>query len=86
MVDKTLVPEGTILEERFKILREIGRGGMGAVYVGEHAITGKRLAIKVMGEAISSDSAYKQRFLREAKLIASTWSWIMSMDAPCKPS
>lgn len=70
MVDKTLVPEGTILEERFKILREIGRGGMGAVYVGEHAITGKRLAIKVMGEAISSDSAYKQRFLREAKLMA----------------
>lgn len=70
MVDKTLVPEGTILEERFKILREIGRGGMGAVYVGEHAITGKRLAIKVMGEAISSDTAYKQRFLREAKLMA----------------
>lgn len=70
MVDKTIVPEGTILEERFKIGREIGRGGMGTVYVGEHTLTGKQLAIKIMGEGVSADSAYKQRFLREAKLMA----------------
>lgn len=62
--------DGTLIEDRFKIVGEVGRGGMSTVYEALHTITGKRLAIKVISEKLSADAAYHQRFLREAKLMA----------------
>jgi len=57
---------GIALEERYQILREIGRGGMGIVYEAEHVELGKRVAIKVMLDKYANDVEAIARFKREA--------------------
>ncbi len=57
---------GFLLEDRYRIVREIGRGGMGVVYEGEHVELGKRVAIKVMLEKYADNADAVARFRREA--------------------
>src|SRR6185503_16378017 len=54
----------------YRILRLLGRGGMGEVYEAEHLSSGRRVALKVMGHALASETDRK-RFLREGRLAAS---------------
>ena len=54
----------------YKILRLLGRGGMGEVFEAEHLATGRRVALKVMNQALASETDRK-RFLREGRLAAS---------------
>src|SRR4051812_45359612 len=51
----------------YVIERELGRGGMGAVYVGIHPLIGKRVAIKVLLPALSQQKALVDRFFTEAR-------------------
>jgi serine/threonine protein kinase len=53
----------------FRITKEIGRGGMGTVYLGEHAIIGSRVAIKVLQEKLASDEGLVARFYAEARAV-----------------
>lgn len=53
-----------------RILREIGRGGMGAVYEAEQISLGRRVAVKVLPRQFLSDSKSAQRFTREAQIAA----------------
>ncbi len=54
----------------FRIIREIGRGGMGVVYEAEQESLGRRVAVKVLpGMALSSPKGLR-RFRREAKAAA----------------
>jgi serine/threonine-protein kinase len=39
------VPVGTVLEGKFRVTQEIGRGGMAAVYEAENIDIGKRVAV-----------------------------------------
>ena len=55
----------------YAILDEIGRGGMGVVYLAEDLSLGRRLAIKVLPPDLATDPARLRRFRREARLIAS---------------
>ena len=57
---------GYLLEDRYRIIREIGRGGMGVVYEAEHTELGKRVAIKLMLEKYNDDKEAVARFQREA--------------------
>ena len=57
---------GLALDNKFKILRLIGRGGMGEVFEAEHVTLGKRVAIKLMLEKYSGDGEAIARFTREA--------------------
>lgn len=52
------------------IIRLLGQGGMGEVFEAEHIKTGRRLALKVMNQALGSEEDRK-RFLREGRLAAS---------------
>jgi eukaryotic-like serine/threonine-protein kinase len=57
---------GFALEGRYRIVREIGRGGMGVVFEAEHVELGKRVAIKVVLEKFAEDADAIARFRREA--------------------
>lgn len=54
----------------FRIVREIGRGGMGIVYEAEQESLGRRVALKVLPQSLTVDTKYKKRFEREARAAA----------------
>lgn len=54
----------------YRILRKLGEGGMGAVYLGEHETTGKSAAIKVLPREFAPDAAAIKRFQKEARLLS----------------
>jgi eukaryotic-like serine/threonine-protein kinase len=61
----TLVP-GTLLAGRFRVVRCLGTGGMGAVYEIEHELTKHRRALKLLHAAMAASASIVERFLREA--------------------
>ena len=58
---------GTVIAERYHIVEQLGAGGMGTVYLGEHVKMGLKVAIKVMAAALTHDPEAIVRFNREAK-------------------
>jgi len=57
---------GYKLADKYRVLHQIGRGGMGVVYEAEHVELGKRVAIKLMLEKYTDDTEAVARFRREA--------------------
>ncbi len=61
------------LREQFpqhEVLRIVGRGGMGVIYQARQTSLDRDVAIKVIDRAISNDTAFLDRFDREAKALA----------------
>jgi hypothetical protein len=54
----------------YRIIREIGRGGMGIVYEAEQESLGRRVALKVLSRQHRADPRTRQRFEREARSAA----------------
>jgi serine/threonine-protein kinase len=61
---------GTVLDGRYQIVEPIAEGAMGSVYRGERLKLGRAVAIKILHEALPDELASRQRFEREAKLMA----------------
>lgn len=57
---------GTVINQRYKILKRIGVGGMGNVYLAEHEILRKKVAIKILHFEQSKRKDTLERFKREA--------------------
>ncbi len=55
---------------KYKVLERLGSGGMGSVYLCEHKLMRRRVAVKVLPPAKAEDQASLERFYREAKVIA----------------
>jgi serine/threonine protein kinase len=51
----------------YRLLRKLGEGGMGSVYLGYHEGESRQVAIKVLGETLTSNQAFVDRFYREVK-------------------
>jgi serine/threonine protein kinase len=54
----------------YKILKPIGQGGMGAVYLAEHTSLGRKVAVKVLTADKAKDKLTLERFNREARAAA----------------
>ena len=76
----SLAPAGASMRNRqidhperlgdYRILTEIGRGGMGVVYEAEQISLGRHVALKVLPQQFLYDSRQQKRFEREARAAA----------------
>ncbi|HVU05010.1 MAG TPA: serine/threonine-protein kinase [Polyangiaceae bacterium] len=64
------LPVDTLLDGKFRVTKEIGRGGMAAVYEAENVDIGKRVAVKVLAAELVSSRTVTERFIREARAAA----------------
>jgi serine/threonine protein kinase len=55
---------------KYKVLERLGSGGMGSVYLCEHKVMRRRVAVKVLPSAKANDPAALARFQREARAVA----------------
>jgi eukaryotic-like serine/threonine-protein kinase len=57
---------GRVFGARYRVLDRLGEGGMGTVYLCEHAVLGRRCAVKVLSPDRAADPELKERFRTEA--------------------
>jgi eukaryotic-like serine/threonine-protein kinase len=55
---------------KYKVLERLGSGGMGSVYLCEHKLMRRRVAVKVLPTAKANDPSALERFYREARAVA----------------
>ena len=61
---------GQILAGKYRLIEELGRGGMAIVYRAEDTTLNREVALKVLPPQLALDHGYKERFLREARRVA----------------
>ena len=68
--ERTFLDPGTVIADRYEIVRTIGRGGMAAVYeVLDLELENSRFALKILSREFSSNQDYVERFIREVQLM-----------------
>jgi serine/threonine-protein kinase len=70
--ERMSVPAGTSIAG-YTIQRLLGSGGMAEVYLAQHPRLPRHDALKILSEAITADSNFRERFQREADLAGSLW-------------
>jgi serine/threonine-protein kinase len=62
------LPEGQELLERYRVLRKIGRGGFGTVYLVHDQMVQEDVILKILNPQLSNDESAARRFVQELKL------------------
>lgn len=57
---------GQVIQDRFRVEKKLGQGGMGAIYLAEHLLLQKRVAIKCLHAGLASNPDVVRRFKNEA--------------------
>ncbi|XXY54424.1 protein kinase [Sorangium sp. So ce269] len=65
------IEAGTVVANRYRIIRQLGRGGMGEVFAAENIRTGRQVAIKLLRADSKAKSSAVERFRREARAAGS---------------
>ncbi len=65
-----MIDIGTVIGNKYRLVRLVGEGGMGSVYEAEHTVLGSRVAIKVLHPELARRSGLVERFLQEARVAA----------------
>lgn len=60
---------GMIVHKTYRIIRKLGQGGMGAVYLAEHTLMREPRALKFLSAELSADQVFTSRFLREVRTL-----------------
>lgn len=68
MLNYTDLSPETILLDRYRVIRPIGKGGFGAVYLVEDSVISEQVVIKILNPHLSFDESALKRFIRELKL------------------
>src|SRR5262245_45377161 len=55
---------------KYRLLSHLGSGGMSSVYLAEHVLMRRRVAVKVLPKSRLNDTSYLERFHREAQAVA----------------
>src|SRR5262245_65404756 len=61
---------GTVVDERYRLDRKIGSGGMAEVWLAEDTELDRKVAVKILHDNFAQDSEFVQRFQREAQSAA----------------
>ncbi|MBI3183772.1 MAG: protein kinase [Myxococcales bacterium] len=62
--------DSLVLDGRFRVLKPLGGGGMGEVYLAEQVSLGRKVALKVLRQDLSLQPGMSERFRREARLLS----------------
>ncbi len=67
LIESRQLEPGTVIRGKYRIERQLGRGGMGTVYLAEHILLGRQRALKFISSELSQDATFLRRFRREAQ-------------------
>ncbi len=59
---------GTILDDKYEVVRRLGSGGMGEVYLVRHVHLQELRVVKILRQDLAADPVAQKRFVREARL------------------
>ena len=65
-----MLQAGTVVAQHLRLVRQLGSGGMGSVWVAEHLRLGGQVAVKFLSTALLDHEGARSRFAREAKWAA----------------
>src|SRR6185369_12253899 len=60
---------GEVIGQHYKLKRQIGHGGMSAVFQAEHLLMKRKVAVKVLHAHLMNEESYMQRFQKEAQAV-----------------
>ena len=66
-----MVIKGQLIDNRYKIIRTIGEGGMANVYLAYDTILEREVAVKILRGDLADDEKFVRRFQREANAASS---------------
>ncbi len=67
---KSADTQGAVSPGRYKMIKKIGQGGMGVVYLAEDAVLKREVAYKILPQSIRENATVLKNFLQEARIAA----------------
>jgi eukaryotic-like serine/threonine-protein kinase len=67
LIETRELAPGHIVRSKYRIVRKLGQGGMGVVYLAEHSLLGGQVALKFLAVELSRNPQFVKRFRNEAR-------------------
>ena len=67
-----MISKGTIIGDRYEIIKSLGEGGMANVYLANDILLNREVAIKMLRGELSNEDKFIKRFQREALALSSS--------------
>lgn len=64
---EAIAKPGDVVEGRYRIIQPLGEGGMGTVFLAEHTLINRRVAMKILHPELATDAIVVERFMNEAR-------------------